>query len=166
VVQRSARVVMPGLLLALLLAGGIASRPVARGTATESSDPITSLAVDPTDGSLLMARRGLFRSADTGQNWTDVALPSSLHPDKLVQIATTPAAPDSIFAAGPGAGVLRSDDNGQRWNLVSDGLPSQEVAAFAVQTPFTRGSRKRASTALKMAAESGRRWTRVRRRAW
>lgn len=131
--QRS-RVALSGILLALLLAGGIVTRPDAQGTETEPNGSVTSLAVDSTDGSLLMVRGGLFRSTDQGQHWTDIALPSSLHPDKLRQVATTSSAPDSVYAAGPGAGVLRSDDHGENWNLVSDGLPSQEVVSFAVHS--------------------------------
>jgi photosystem II stability/assembly factor-like uncharacterized protein len=49
-------------------------------------------------------------------------------------VATSAAAPDSLFAAGPGAGILRSDDRGATWRSLSDGLPGLEIAAFAVHS--------------------------------
>ncbi|MGH2532810.1 MAG: WD40/YVTN/BNR-like repeat-containing protein [Thermomicrobiales bacterium] len=134
--QRPVRVILLGLLLAFLIAGGITARPDSEATepAPEPSGPITGLAVDAADGNLLMVRGGLFRSADQGKTWSAVSFPSRFHPDKLRQVATTTAVPDSLYTAGPGAGILRSNDGGESWDLVSDGLPSQDVGAFAVHS--------------------------------
>jgi photosystem II stability/assembly factor-like uncharacterized protein len=95
---------------------------------------VTSLAIDAADGSLVEAAGGLWRSTDQGQTWSALPIPASLHPDKLRQVATMSSAAASIFAAGPGAGVLRSDDGGKTWRRISSGLPSQHVAAFAVHS--------------------------------
>ena len=95
---------------------------------------VTSLAIARVDGSLLEVAGGLWRSTDQSQSWHALAIPTSLHPEKLRQVATLPAAPTSIFAAGPGAGVLRSDDDGKTWRRISAGLPSQQVTAFAVHS--------------------------------
>jgi photosystem II stability/assembly factor-like uncharacterized protein len=121
--------------LTLLLAGcqsAFLGAPTA-GTPAQGG-PASSLAVDPTDGSLLRAGGGLFRSADQGQSWRPLPLPDALHPDELGQIATSRAAPSSLFGAGPKAGIVRSDDRGQTWRAITGGLPSQEVAAFAVHS--------------------------------
>ncbi len=95
---------------------------------------LTGLAVDTADGSLLKAAGGLFRSADQGRTWTSLPLPASMQPDTIRQVATNPKAPSSLYAAGPGAGVVRSDDRGQSWRVVSSSLPSQEVTAFTVHS--------------------------------
>ncbi len=39
-----------------------------------------------------------------------------------------------MYAAGAGTGVLRSDDGGRQWRSLSEGLPSQEIGAFAVHS--------------------------------
>ena len=96
--------------------------------------PARSLAVDAGDGSLLEAAGGLFRSPDRGRTWQALPLPADLKPGRLVQVATTAAAASGLYAAGPGAGVVRSDDAGQTWRRISSGLPSQEVGAFAVHS--------------------------------
>ena len=125
---------LAGLLLALLATGGQSAQsaePQPGGSV--QIEPALSLAVSAVDGSLLRASRGLFRSTDRGARWSPISLPG-LHPDLIRQVATTASAPNSLYAAGPGAGVIRSDDNGRTWRSISTGLPSQEVAAFAVHS--------------------------------
>ncbi|MBI3979695.1 MAG: hypothetical protein HY331_16055 [Chloroflexi bacterium] len=135
-INRLTRIVLPGLLLALLAVGcqSLSVSPPDRKLAPAGTGPATSLAVDPADGSLLKAGGGLARSLDQGQSWKPLSVPSALHPDRIRQIATSSAAPASIFAGGPGAGIVRSDDAGQSWRAVGAGLPSQEVGAFAVHS--------------------------------
>ena len=128
-----------GLLLALLVVGWQSRRlqapsHLSQGTAAAQSGAALSLAVDATDGSLLKVSGGLFRSTDGGVSWHPLPMPSSLHPDRIRQVATTAAAPASLYAAGPGAGVVRSDDDGRTWRSIAAGLPSQEIAAFAVHS--------------------------------
>jgi photosystem II stability/assembly factor-like uncharacterized protein len=135
--------VSPGALFALVLAGcqsallgatRVASTSPDGSIYTSQDSPARSLAVDASDGSLIEARAGLWRSGDQGQSWQPLSLPARLHPGQLDQVATTRAAPSSVFAAGSGAGIVRSDDRGQTWSAISSGLPSQEVAAFAVHS--------------------------------
>lgn len=126
---------LPGILLALLLTScqpGPPSGPASGGAAPARIPP--GLAVDPLDGSLLKASGGVYRSTDQGQSWKALPVPSTLQPDRLYLVATSAAAPSSIYAAGLGAGVVRSDDRGQDWRWIGAGLPSQEVAAFAVHS--------------------------------
>jgi photosystem II stability/assembly factor-like uncharacterized protein len=97
-------------------------------------EPMSALAVDPADGSLLAAGGGVFRSTDQGRTWTPLPLPADQQAAGVRQVASSTAAPSSLFAAGPGAGVLRSDDRGQTWRAINAGLPSLDVAAFAVHS--------------------------------
>ena len=124
-----------GLLLALLATGGQSAQSVEpQPGGSVQIEPALSLAVSAVDGSLLRANRGIFRSTDRGARWSPISLPAGLHPDWIRQVATTASAPNSLYAAGPGAGVVRSDDNGRTWRSISAGLPSQEVVAFAVHS--------------------------------
>jgi len=93
-----------------------------------------SLAVDATDGSLLKASGGVFRSTDRGARWHPLPVPASLHPDRIGQVTTTAAAPARLYAAGSGVGVVRSDDDGHTWRWIGAGLPSQDVAAVTVHS--------------------------------
>lgn len=131
--------VLGGILLALFVVGWQALRPQApqqalQKTTAAQSGPVLSLAVDATDGSLLKVSGGFFRSTDRGASWHPLPIPATLHPDRIRQVATTGAAPTSLYAAGPGTGVVRSDDDGRTWRSISAGLPNQEVAAVAVHS--------------------------------
>ncbi len=131
----SIRWALAGLLLALPATWGQSAQSVEpQPGGSVQIEPALSLAVNALDGSLLKASRGLFRSTDRGARWSPISLPTGLHPDWIRQVATTAAAPSSLYAAGPGAGVVRSDDNGRTWRSISAGLPSQEVAVFAVHS--------------------------------
>lgn len=135
VINRALRMALPVLLLVLFLAGCQSARTVAPAESTAAPPgPALSLAVDATDGSLLKAGGGLFRSADRGRTWQPLPIPTDLRPDAIRQVATSAAASASVYAAGPGAGVVRSGDGGQTWHLVSASLPSQDVTAFAVHS--------------------------------
>jgi photosystem II stability/assembly factor-like uncharacterized protein len=134
VICTKTRVVFAGVLLAVALLQSAIAPPGASAKEPSPAGSAVSLAVDAADGSLLKIDQGLIRSSDDGQSWTPVALPEDVDPTTLRWVATTAEAPDSLYAAGPGAGVMRSDDRGTTWRTLSDDLPSQEVAAFALHT--------------------------------
>ncbi len=102
--------------------------------APDPSRPPQALAVDPSDGSLLKAAGGVFRSTDQGRTWSALVMPADLQPADIQQVATTSAAPGTLFVAGPGAGVIRSDDDGRTWSAASGNLPSKDVSALAVHS--------------------------------
>lgn len=131
---KETRELFAAVLLALALVPSAIAPPGASAQDASPAGAAVSVAVDAVDGGLLKIDGGLFRSSDGGQNWTPLALPEGVDPTTLRWVATTAEAPDSLYAAGPGAGVLRSDDRGTTWRTLSDELPSQEVAAFAVHT--------------------------------
>ncbi len=132
-------IVLRGILLALLAVSLSTLRPQdgqkAFGNFTAAQRaPLMSLAVDASDGSLLKVDGGVFRSTDRGASWDPLPIPASLYPDRIRQVATTGVAPAILYAAGPGAGMVRSDDGGRTWRAVGAGLPSQDIAAFAVHS--------------------------------
>jgi photosystem II stability/assembly factor-like uncharacterized protein len=90
-----------------------------------------ALAYDPTNDSLLKAdRTGLFRwRADNG--WQGISLSQTFG---LSGIVVNPDQPTTIYASGPGLGVIRSDDSGQNWHPVNTGLPNLDVTALAVHS--------------------------------
>lgn len=129
-VTHAVRLILPTLLLGLLVAGCRSMLPVA--SESGAAGPAVSLAVDATDGSLIKAGGGIFRSTDQGRSWTPLAVPAAMQPARIRQVATSSAAPSSLYAAG--AGIVRSDDGGQAWRSLSAGLPGQDVAAIAVHS--------------------------------
>ena len=132
-------IVLRGILLALLTVSLSALRPqggqeaFGKVTAAQRA-PLVSLAVDASDGSLLKVGGGVFRSTDRGASWHRLPIPAALYPDRIRQVAATGVAPAILYAAGPGAGMVRSDDGGRPWRAVGAGLPSQDIAAFAVHS--------------------------------
>ena len=121
------------LAIVVLLLGGCQSAGQS-AAALDPSRPPQALAVDPSDGSLLKAAAGVFRSTDQGRTWSALAMPADLQPTVIQQVATTSAAVGTLFAAGPGAGVIRSDDDGRTWSSASGDLPSKDVAVLAVHS--------------------------------
>lgn len=89
---------------ALRLPGG--QEAFQRVTAAQPA-ALVSLVVDASDGSLLKVGGGVFRSTDRGASWHRLPIPAALYPDRIRQVATTGAAPARLYAAGPGAGVVR-----------------------------------------------------------
>ena len=133
--NRVVHLVIAGLLIAVFAVSCQSAQPgTPDGNSAGQAGPVMSLAVDAMDGSLLKAADGLFRSSDHGQTWQPLGIPADLHPDSIQQVATSVAAPANLYAAGPGVGVVRSDDSGKTWRMVSTGLPTQEVAAFTVHS--------------------------------
>ena len=133
--HRVVGLIVVSLLISMVAVGCQSVQPgTPGGSAAGQTGPAMSLAVDATDGSLLKAAGGLFRSTDRGQTWQPLTIPASLKPDTLRTVVTTSAVPSSIYAAGPGAGVVRSDERSQTWRTLSAGLPSQDVSAFTVHS--------------------------------
>lgn len=136
-VTRRSWLLLLGLPVFLFLVGcQSAPAGAAAGQATTvPNNAADALGVDAGNSRLLLpASGGVFQSADQGQTWQVLSIPTDLHPDRIDQVAISSADPARSYAAGSGAGVLRSDDGGQSWRRISEGLLSQDVAALAVHS--------------------------------
>ncbi len=82
------------------------------------------------DGSiywLMMYDRGLIRSTDQGQTWTQVCGPGVLKGSKIIEL------PDGTLAGIAGKGIKVSSDHGATWKAVLDPTPVQP--AGVIYTP-------------------------------
>ncbi len=79
-----------------------------------------------------MSAGGVYRSGDGGSSWEprSKGIRADFFPDPLPdhgqcvhKVARNPENPDQLFAQNHG-GVFRSDDAGQMWSEISDGLPA------------------------------------------
>lgn len=79
-----------------------------------------------------MSTGGVYRSADAGKSWqpANAGIRSDFMPDKYPEygqcvhkIAQHPTRPERWFAQNHG-GVYRSDDDGDSWQSIADGLPA------------------------------------------
>lgn len=75
----------------------------------------------------------LYRSGDGGQSWQRIAVPSP-EDGRIAAVSTSSAATGVMYVAGPGLGVVRTDDGGKTWVERIEGLPSRDVIAVAAHT--------------------------------
>lgn len=95
-----------------------------------SSNPIVALAFDNEAKALLKSDGvALYRSADGGASWQIVPLPPNAQ-GKVTAIATPADRKGIVYVAGPGLGVLRTEDDGAHWTALNDGLPDTQVAGL------------------------------------
>jgi hypothetical protein len=123
------------LLLTGLLAGcGAASAAEEEGVLSDGppQGEVVVLDYDAAGGRLLKAYpQALYQSADGGASWQPVPLPSSAQEGRIAAVATPAESSGALYVAGSGIGVWKSEDAGQTWVGLHEGLPSKEVAAFA-----------------------------------
>lgn len=99
-------------------------------------------------------QRGLYRTTDAGKTWTRTLFID----DKtgIIDMAFDPSDPNVVLAAawerqrdefdsndpakrwGPGSGLYRSEDNGQTWTEVTEGLPSVDMGRMSIE--FSRAN--------------------------
>jgi hypothetical protein len=96
---------------------------------------IHSVLPDPTDPAhvtVAMSTGGVYRTYDRGESWhpANAGIRVGFAPDPLPEfgqcvhkITAHPEAPHRMFAQNHG-GVYRSDNAGDRWTSIADGLPS------------------------------------------
>lgn len=121
----------------------------------ESSEHIGKILIDPRDGNVVLVaaegplwspggERGVFRSADGGESWTQVLV---IDEDTgATDLEFDPENPDVVYAAtfqrrrhiwgylagGPGSGIHKSTDGGLTWREVSTGLPGGDLGKIAL----------------------------------
>ncbi|HEY9290290.1 MAG TPA: exo-alpha-sialidase [Microlunatus sp.] len=96
---------------------------------------IHTVVPDPKDKDRLtvaMSTGGVYQTTDAGQNWSpaNVGIKAYFMPDPwpeygqcVHKVAAHPANSERMYAQNH-HGVYRSDDAGQHWNSIADGLPS------------------------------------------
>lgn len=126
------RISAVGLSLALVLGApsALAEKPAAAG-------PVAAMGAlaYASDGEGALYRsdgQTLYRSTNDGQNWTALALPAQAQAGTITSIKAA-AGKTTLYVAGPGAGVLRSDDGGKSWSAL-EGLPSKQITTFATHS--------------------------------
>jgi photosystem II stability/assembly factor-like uncharacterized protein len=126
---RIRRWMLAAAVLPLLAACGPAKE---EGVLPQDAAPGEVVALQYGGESLLRAHpHALYRSTDGGESWEPVALPASVREGRIAAVATPPAAPGTLLIAGPGIGVVKSEDEGRTWMRLDEELPSREVAALA-----------------------------------
>lgn len=123
---------LSGLLaLSLALAACASAEPTTQVTPAQL-ETVTTLAFNPADGSLLKAdAAGLFRLAADAQAWQTVQTPTT---SGLTGVVINPDDPETLYASGMGAGVLKSTDGGQSWSQVNNGLATADASALAMHS--------------------------------
>lgn len=135
---------------ALAMIGGTAGRPSQAGEhvviadvsqsqktaadireVTDSRGQLAALAYDAGGGALLKSDgTAVYRSADDGNTWETIPLPPSAK-GSVAAVAAPAKQEGVVYAAGPGLGVLRTENGGSNWIALNTGLPGTEIAAFA-----------------------------------
>ena len=101
---------------------------------SQPADPatVTSLAFNPTDGSLLKTdAAGLFRLAVEPLTWEPIRTPTRAG---LTAVVVNPDDPDTLYVSGSAVGVLKSTDSGDSWHDVNSGLTTTNVSALAMHS--------------------------------
>ncbi|HVB78742.1 MAG TPA: hypothetical protein VNE82_02195 [Candidatus Binataceae bacterium] len=122
------------LLVGLLAAHGAANAQPPH----PSRAAVVGLAFDAGTRTIFKATaENLYRSGDEGRTWTAVTLPPAAARGRIAAVAVSAGNKPALYVAGPGMGVLRSDDDGRAWTSRSKGLPSDNnivaLAAHAAQ---------------------------------
>ena len=108
---------------------------------------INRLFVDPVDANIVIAatQKGILKSVNGGTNWTKVYTCNY----GVQDLAAYPSARDTIYAGEYYAGVLRTIDGGDSWQLFSNGLDvgdRHEVAVSPVDRNCVFASVNHSST--------------------
>lgn len=136
---------------------------------TELTD-VWSIVHDPADPTILYAGTrpaGLYRSADCGVHWTEMAAPGiaqfseiNMGPTRVTQILFDPFVEDRLWATVEIGGIYRSDDRGRTWRLLTVGLVSLDIHGIAVTRTRDGAARVLASTnrGLHASEDDGATW--------
>jgi len=126
----------------------------------KTSEHISKIIVHPANSDILLVavqgplwtsggERGLYKSADGGENWKKVLGANEW--TGVTDIVMDPCNPDVLIAAtwqrhrtvaayiggGPGSGIHRSTDGGESWEKLSTGLPKSSMGKIGLGiSPF------------------------------
>jgi len=113
-----------GVLLVSLLA-------VTEAAGAGNASPIVALGFEASTQTLIKVDTdALYRSDDEGRKWVRTPLPPSAKGHTLTVAVSGKGG--ALYLAGPGVGVLRSEDGGLSWLARNEGLPEGTVVALSV----------------------------------
>ena len=136
---------------------------------TELKD-VWAIAYDPADPRTIFAGTrpaALFRSTDAGDSWMELAAPGiakfsdiNMGPTRVTQLLFDPFTPDRLWATVEIGGIYRSDDRGQNWRMLTNGLISADVHDIAVTRTLEGAVRVLATTnrGLHVSDDHGENW--------
>jgi len=106
--------------------------------ADAAAGSIVALGFDGSSQTLIKAgATALYRSSDGGRKWVPIALPPAAK-GHLAAMAVAAKDDGALYVAGPGIGVLRSEDGGRSWTARNAGLPEGEVVALTAHADQPR----------------------------
>lgn len=87
---------------------------------------VEDFAMDPTDSTILYAccAGGLYRSTDSGVNFTQVVSGTFTESVHFRSIETSTSGTDRVFVANEKGGIYMSVDSGLNWTVVNDASPT------------------------------------------
>ncbi|MEO7725970.1 MAG: hypothetical protein ABIS45_01815, partial [Burkholderiales bacterium] len=92
---------------------------------------IVALGFDGGSQTILKAYpQALYRSGDEGAHWSRISLPKAITGGKIAAVAVSSQRKNALYIAGPGIGILRSEDDGRSWVARNKGLPRGRVVAL------------------------------------
>ena len=104
---------------------------------------------------------GVFRSLDGGSSWSE--LTADLIPEygPMWSLAVTPNG--DVFAGSDGAGIIRSEDNGETWMYANTGLTSKVVSSIVINRQHelfvgTKGAGPRFGADIFRSSDGGDSW--------
>lgn len=154
-------------LFSLVLTGSVAacgSASAEEGVLPEGepAGTIVALEYDAAGQRLLKAYpHALYRSSDGGASWEAVPLPRAAREGEISAVAAPAGAAGTLYIAGPGLGVMRSEDGGRSWVWVDEDLPSRDVRALATHVDQTRTLYAFFEEAIYRSEDAGESWTRM-----
>ncbi|NGO55159.1 WD40/YVTN/BNR-like repeat-containing protein [Allomesorhizobium camelthorni] len=120
---------LPGLTVLAIIPVLAAAFAISSARAADKGS-IVALAYDAGGGALLKSDgEAVYRSGNNGDTWQAIPLPPSAN-GSIAAVATPAKRSGVVYVAGPGLGVLRTEDDGASWVALNTGLPSTKVTAF------------------------------------
>lgn len=97
---------------------------------------VVALSFDAAGKRLLKAQPHALSVRENGEtHWEPIPLPASVQQGRITAVA---AREGTLYIAGSGLGVMRSQDEGRTWVRVDEELPSRDIRAFAVHADQPR----------------------------
>ena len=109
------------------------------------------------------AETGIFRSANGGRSWREVAFPTELAPVLSLATSSDHARPGALFAGTETHGLFRSDDDGQTWAQLGENVIAEAVNQIILSPNFSKSAKPDVlallSEALLISRDSGQTWS-------